>query len=141
MINWIKENNSQVDEIKKLKKGKNQTAIVDLNSKLLKFMASRYSDSNDETDDDKTDDEQPETTDMPDLEREESTEQRRNQEGKGLKILIPNQMFSRLPITLPQLKAGNSSEKIKSEIRQLLYSLYHSKKLSKKIYNGLINTI
>ena len=114
MINWIKENNSQVDEIKKLKKGKNQTAIVDLNSKLLKFMASRYSDSNDETDDDKTDDEQPETTDMPDLEREESTEQRRNQEGKGLKILIPNQMFSRLPITLPQLKAGNSSEKIKS---------------------------
>ena len=45
-------------------------------------------------------------------------------EGKGLKILTPNQMLSRLPITLAQLKAGNDSEKLKNEIRQLLYSLY-----------------
>ena len=44
--------------------------------------------------------------------------------GIGLKILTPNQMFSRLPITLAQLKAGNNSEKLKNEIRQLLYSLY-----------------
>ena len=50
-------------------------------------------------------------------------------EGKGLKILTPNQMFSILPITLAQLKAGNNSEKRKNEIRQLLYSLYRSKKL------------
>ena len=48
----------------------------------------------------------------------------RQQQGKGLKILTPNQMLSRLPITLAQLKAGNNSEKLKNEIRQLLYSLY-----------------
>ena len=46
------------------------------------------------------------------------------QKGQGLKILTPNQMLSRLPITLAQLKAGNNSEKLKNEIRQLLYSLY-----------------
>ena len=46
-----------------------------------------------------------------------------NQLGLGLKFLTPNQMVSRLPITLAQLKAGKSSEKIKNEIRQLLYSL------------------
>ena len=47
-----------------------------------------------------------------------------NQAGKGPKILTPNQMLSRLPITLAQLNAGNNSEKLKNEIRQLLYSLY-----------------
>ena len=62
-------------------------------------------------------------------------------EGKGLKILTPNQMLSRLPITLAQLKAGNNSEKLKNEIRQLLYSLYRSKKLTKNVDNNLINTI
>ena len=66
---------------------------------------------------------------------------RQNQEGQGLKILTPNQMLSRLPISLAQLKAGNNSEKLKNEIRQLLYSLYRSKKLTKTIYNNLINTI
>ena len=50
-------------------------------------------------------------------------------------------MLSRLPITLAQLKAGNNSEKLKNEIRQLLYSLYRSKKLTKQIYKSLINTI
>ena len=50
-------------------------------------------------------------------------------------------MFSRLPITLAQLKAGNNSEKSKNEIRQLLYSLYRSNKLTKTIYNNLINAI
>ena len=49
------------------------------------------------------------------------------QEGEGLKILIPNQMFSRLPISLAQLKTGNNSEKLKNEIRQILCSLYRSK--------------
>ena len=57
------------------------------------------------------------------------------QSGQRLKILTPNQML-RLPISLAQLKAGNNSE-----IRQLLYSLYRSKKLTKKIYNNLIKTI
>ena len=50
-------------------------------------------------------------------------------------------MLSRLPITLAQLKAGNNSEKLKNEIRQILYSLYQSKKLTKKIYNHLFNAI
>ena len=50
-------------------------------------------------------------------------------------------MFSRLPITLAQLKAGNNSEKSKNEIRQLLHSLYRSKKLTKTIYDNLVNTI
>ena len=54
-----------------------------------------------------------------------------NQAEKGLKILTPKQMLSRLPIILAQLKAGNNSEKLKNEIRQLLYSLYRSKKLTK----------
>ena len=52
---------------------------------------------------------------------------KQNQQGQGLKILTPDQMLSRLPITLAQLKAGNNSEKLINEIRQLLYSLYRSK--------------
>ena len=50
------------------------------------------------------------------------------QQGKGLKILTPQQMLSRVPISPAQLNAGNNSEKLKNEIRQLLYSLYRSKK-------------
>ena len=64
-----------------------------------------------------------------------------NQAEKGLKILTPKQMLSRLPITLAQLKAGNNSEKLKNEIRQLLYSLYRSKKLTKQLYKSLIDII
>ena len=77
------------------------------------------------------------TTDMTESESEESAEQR----GQGQKILTPNQLLSRLPITLAQLKAGNNSEKLKNEIRQLLHFLYRSKKLNKTIYEHLINTI
>ena len=65
----------------------------------------------------------------------------KKQSGKGLKILTPNQMLSRLPITLVQLKAGKTSEKLKNEIRQLLYSLYRSKKLTKQLYKSLIDII
>ena len=50
-------------------------------------------------------------------------------------------MFGRLPITLGQLKAGNNSQKLINEVRQLLYSLYRSKKLTKTIYNNLIKAI
>ena len=64
-----------------------------------------------------------------------------NQGGKGIKILTPNQLLSRLPISLAQLKAGNNSEKLKNEIRQLLYSLYRSKNMTKQVYNNLINYI
>ena len=78
---------------------------------------------------------------MHELESEESAAERRNQPGEGLKILKPDQMLGRLPITLAQLKAGNNSQKLINEIRQLLYSLYRSKKLTKTIYNNLINII
>ena len=64
-----------------------------------------------------------------------------HEQGRGLKILTPDQMLSRLPITLAQLKAGNNSQKLINEIRQLLYPLYRSKKLTKTIYNHLINAI
>ena len=49
---------------------------------------------------------------------------KQNQIGKGLKILTPNQILNRLPISLAQLKAGNNAEKLKNEIRQLLYPLH-----------------
>ena len=78
---------------------------------------------------------------MPDLESEESAEQGKNRKGQGLKILTPNQMLSRLPVTLAQLKARNNSEKLKNEIRQLLYSLCRSKKLTKQLYKSLIDII
>ena len=66
---------------------------------------------------------------------------KQNQERKGLKILTPSQMLSRLPITLAQLKAGNNSEKLKNEIRQFLYSLYRSKNVTKAVHNNLIKYI
>ena len=68
-------------------------------------------------------------------------EEVQKQQGSGLKILTPDQMLSRLPITLAQLKAGNNSEKLKNEIRQLLYSLYRSKQLTKQLYKSLIDII
>ena len=61
-----------------------------------------------------------------------------SQEGKGLKILPPNQMLKRLPIALAQVKAGNNLESLLNEIRQIVYSLYRSKEISKKVYNNII---
>ena len=66
---------------------------------------------------------------------------KQKQQEHGLKILTPSQMLSKLPTTLAQLKAGNNSEKLKNEIRQLLHSLYRSKKLIKQIYKSFINII
>ena len=68
-------------------------------------------------------DEQLDNRDIPELESEESGAERRNQQGQGIKILPPDQMLSRLPITLAQLIAGDDSQKSVNEIRQLLYSL------------------
>ena len=79
--------------------------------------------------------------DIPELESGESAAQRRNIIWKGLKILTPNQILSTLPISLAQLNAGNNYEKLKNEIRQLLYSLYRSKKLTKQLYKSLIDVI
>ena len=64
-----------------------------------------------------------------------------NQQGKGTKILTSNQMLSRLPISLTQWEARNNSNKLKNEIKQLLYSLYRSKNVTKQVYNNLIKHI
>ena len=72
---------------------------------------------------------------------ETSESETEEQEGQGLKILTPKQMIIRLPILLAQLRARNNSQKLKNEIRQIVYSLYRSKSLSKTIYNNLINAI
>ena len=64
-----------------------------------------------------------------------------NQQGQGLNILTPNQMFCRLRISLAQLKAGNNPGKLKDEIRQLFYSLYRSKKVTKQLYKSLVDII
>ena len=64
-----------------------------------------------------------------------------SQEGEGFKILTPNQMLKRLPIALAQIKAGNNSESLLDEIRQIAYSLYRSKEITKKVYNNIINSI
>ena len=63
------------------------------------------------------------------------------QGGEGLKILTPNQMLKRLPIALAQVKAGNNSESLLNEIRQIAYSLYRSKEITKKVYNNIIKSI
>ena len=65
----------------------------------------------------------------------------KEQEGTGLKILTPNQMLKRLPIALAQVKAGNNSEILLNEIRQIVYSLYRSKEITKKVYNKIMNSI
>ena len=59
----------------------------------------------------------------------------------GLKILTNKQMLNRLPILLAQIQAGNNSKSLKNEVRQILYSLYRSKLLTKTVYNNLIKSI
>ena len=63
------------------------------------------------------------------------------QEGTGLKILAPNQILKRLPIALTQIKACNNSESLLNEIRQIVYYLYRSKKITKILYNNILNSI
>ena len=69
----------------------------------------------------------------------------KSQEGERanemLKILTPNQMLKTLSIALAQVKAGNNSESLLNEIRQIVYSLYRSKEITKKVYNNIINSI
>ena len=60
-----------------------------------------------------------------------------SRQGKGLKILTSKQMLQRLPIALAQIKAGNNSESLLNEIRQIVYSLYQSKEITKKVYNNI----
>ena len=61
--------------------------------------------------------------------------------GTGLKILTPKHLLQRLPIPLPQVKAGNNSENLLNEIRQIVYSLYQSEEITKKVYNNIIKSI
>ena len=65
----------------------------------------------------------------------------KEEEGTGLKILTPNQMLKRLPIALAQITAGNNSESLLNEIRQIVYSLYRSKEITKKVHNNIIKSI
>ena len=61
--------------------------------------------------------------------------------GTGLKVLTPKQMLRRLPIALAQIEAGNNSESLLNEIRQIVYSLYQSKEITKKMYSNIIKSI
>ena len=60
-------------------------------------------------------------------------------EGTGIKILTPKQMLQRLPISLAQVNTGNNSESLLNEMRQIVYSLYQSKEITKKVYNNILN--
>ena len=62
-------------------------------------------------------------------------------EWTGLKILSPKQILQRLPIALAQVKAGNNSESLLNEIRQIVYSLYQSNQITKKVCNNIIKSI
>ena len=66
---------------------------------------------------------------------------RNETKGTGLNILTSKQMLQRLPIALAQVKAGNNSESLLNEIRQIVYSLYQSKQITKKVYNNIIKSI
>ena len=50
-------------------------------------------------------------------------------------------MLQRIPIALAQIKAGNTSENLLNEIRQIIYSLYRTKEITKKVYNNIMNSI
>ena len=126
--------------IKNIYKTKNRNK----NNKLVQQIKKRWSDLKDEI---KKMSEDEKEAEKPDIILEILEEihifnrENRKQQGLGLKILTLNQMLSRLPISLAQLKAGKNSEKLKNEIRQLLYSLCRSKKLTKQLYERLIDII
>ena len=63
------------------------------------------------------------------------------QEETGLKMLTPKQILQRLPISLAQIKAGNNLQSLLNEIRQIVYSLYQSKEITKKVYNKILKSI
>ena len=63
------------------------------------------------------------------------------QEGTGLKILTPKQMLQRFPISFEKIKAGNNSQSLLNLIRQIVYSLYRSKEITKKVYNNILKSI
>ena len=105
--------NDIAEDVNKLNKLKPTESMLPIFKQLEEiFMGSKADEEVDDKADDEAD-EQPNTTNIPDLESEESVAQRREQEGQGVKILTPEQMLSRLPISLAQLKAGNNSKNLK----------------------------
>ena len=122
MYNGIVEDVNKLNKLKPTESRKKMLPIFKQLEEIL--MGSKADEEVDDEVDDETDDETGDETDMPELESEESDAQRREQEGQGLKMLTPQPMLCRLPISLAQLKAGNNSQKLKNEIRQILYSLY-----------------
>ena len=73
--------------------------------------------------------------------KRKTAEEQTKQDGTELKILSPKQMLQRLPIALAQVKAGNNSESLLNEIRQIVYSLYQSKQITRKVCNNIIKSI
>ena len=73
--------------------------------------------------------------------RKKAAEEEEEEEGRGLKMLTLKQMLQSLPIALAQIKAGNNSESLLNEIRQIVYSLYQSKQITKKVYKNMIKSI
>ena len=65
----------------------------------------------------------------------------KEKQGKGLKMLTPKQMLQRLPIALAQVKGGITSENLLNEIRQIIYSLYRAKEITKNVYKNIMNSI
>ena len=76
-----------------------------------------------------------------DYPREKSRGMYESKQGKGLKILTPNQILKRLPIALAQIITGNNSESLLNEIGQIVYSLYRPKEITKTVYNNIIKSI
>ena len=64
-----------------------------------------------------------------------------NTDNSKLKILTSKQMLQRLPIALAQVKAGNNSENLLNDIRKIIYSLYKSEEITKKVYNNLMKSL
>ena len=73
--------------------------------------------------------------------KRKASEELKEKEATGLKILTPKQMLQRLTIALAQAKAGKNSESLLNEIRKIVYSLYQSKQTTKKVYNNIIKSI
>ena len=65
----------------------------------------------------------------------------KNKPTKGTELKIPKKMLQRLPIALAQVKAGNNLESLLNEIRQIVYSLYQLKQITKNVYNNIIKSL
>ena len=70
-----------------------------------------------------------------------SEAKRKAKYGEGLKILSLKQILQRLATALVQVKGGNTSENLLNKIRQIIYSLYREKEITKKVYNNIMNSI